>query len=125
MIAVSVVRMMQMAVHQIIDVIAVGNRFMATAGSVDVIGGMGATGVIGRARRRIRFANGEHVLVNVSFMRRMQMAIVEVVDMAVVQDGGVSASRAMDMIMIFVYDVTHLWDFLSVKLGIRWHAPVH
>jgi hypothetical protein len=51
---------------------------------------------------RIGRGYGNHMLIDMVFMRMMQMAVVQVVDVAIVHDSGVAAFLPMEMIMIFV-----------------------
>lgn len=43
-----------------------------------------------------------HMLVDMAFMRMMQMSVVQVVDMVIVHDAGMTALRTVRMIMIVV-----------------------
>lgn len=106
-ITVAVVRVVQVALHQVVDMVAMRDRFMSTAFPMNVTGIVSRTGVTRCALVRVGFADLEYVLVNVARMRRMQVAIVEIVDVTVVQDGSVTTAGAMRMIMIFVNRVTH------------------
>lgn len=106
-IAVAVVRMVQVALHQVVNMVAVRDRLMATAFPMNVAGIMPRTGVIWCALVRVGLAHLKYMLVNVARVRRMQVAIVEIVDVTVVQDGSVTTARAVRMIMIFVNRVTH------------------
>jgi hypothetical protein len=81
--------MVQAAVHQVVGVIAVRDRFVAAAGAMLVAasgrlacGGVGPTDVQG-------------VLIAVVAMLVMQVAVVQVVDMVAVLDGHVAAALAM------------------------------
>lgn len=106
-IAVTVVRMVQVALHQVVDMVTMRDRFMPTAFSMNVAGIMSRAGVIRCALVRVGFTDLKHVLVNVALVQRMQVAIVEIVDVTIVQDCGVTTAGAMRMIMIFVNRVTH------------------
>jgi len=61
-IAVITVRVMQMSIDQVIDVIAVGNRFVAAARAMDVIGVMATALMCWCAGIRIGFAHFDFVL---------------------------------------------------------------
>jgi hypothetical protein len=63
-VAVVAIRVVQMTVHQIVDVIAVGNRLMAAVGTMLVLGAMcsavmtaGAVGRIGRVYFKLVFVD--------------------------------------------------------------------
>lgn len=110
-VAVAVVRMMQVAVHQIVHMVAVRHGLMSTARAVDMTGVMTGAGVIRSASRRVGVAYFEDMLVDVAVVRRMQVAVVQIVDVAVVQNRGVAAACAVRMIMIFVDGVAHSSEF--------------
>ena len=99
-VAVSVVWMMQSAINQIINVIAVWNGCMAAVGAMNVllVVAFGAE----RAFVGIRSADRDGVLVHVVAVRMMQMAVVKIIHVPIVHDGDVSAIFAMDMRMIGV-----------------------
>ena len=74
------------------DVVIVGDRLMATAGSMLV-------GVVGVMRV------SKSVFVVMTVVGMVGMTIVNVVKMAVVLDGGVSAGRSVLVLMVIVYVV--------------------
>jgi hypothetical protein len=86
------VHMVQVAIDQIIDMIAVRHRFMAAAGAVHMAAGQrGGTAIgIGRGYR-------DHMFIDMIAMRVMQMAIMQIINMAFVVDGGVAATGPMHM----------------------------
>ena len=97
-VAVTAVRMVQVAIHEVIDMVVVRYRFMATIGAVDV------SGIVTRCRRgaavRISGADFDNVFIDVIGVRMMQMPFVQVIDVTVVFHGGVPAASAMVMIMM-------------------------
>ncbi|BDC50800.1 hypothetical protein F183_A31160 [Bryobacterales bacterium F-183] len=117
MVAMARMRMMQVAVHQIIDMVSMRHRFMSATRAMDVVGGMRATGMIRSAGGRILSAHTQHMLINMAIVRRMQMPIVEIVHMPVMQDCGMPAARAMGVIVIFVDNVTHLVNVPFTRAG--------
>jgi hypothetical protein len=68
-VAVAFVRVMQMAVDQVVHMIAVRNRLMTAAGSVDVRGIMAATGMRGRACVGIGWAYLDDMLIEMVAVR--------------------------------------------------------
>lgn len=108
MVAMTVVRMVQVAIHEVIDMIAMRHGLVAAAGAVHVVGWMAAASVAGGARCRIRCIDGNHVLVDMVAVRVVQVAIVQVVDVAVVLYGGVPAAGAMDVGMFCVGGAGHV-----------------
>jgi hypothetical protein len=94
-IAMTIMRVMQSAVHEVIDVIAVGHGFVSAARPMR----MRAPG-LRRAARRIGGADLDDMEVDVVAMHVVQAAIVQIIDMAVVAHGGVPAARTMLMCVI-------------------------
>lgn len=99
-VAVIAVRMVEVPVHKIIDVVAVRDRFVAAAGAVDVFGQVRATRVAFGALVRIRAGHGNHVIVTVIPVGMEQMPIAQVVGVAVMLDGGVTAIGAVLVIEV-------------------------
>lgn len=97
----AVVDVVQAAIHQVVDMIAMGDGFVAAIGTMDVIGRMAAALAVG-ALVGIGGTDGEDVLVHVIAMHVVQVAVVKIVDVPVVLDGGVSAIRPMLMAVIGV-----------------------
>jgi hypothetical protein len=91
--------MVQVAVHEIINMIAMRDGLVAAAGSVRVILGVAAAVVRGRAIGRVLAADAQAVLLDSLGPHVMQVAIVQVVDMSLVLDAGVLTRRAMLVIM--------------------------
>lgn len=100
-VAVAVMDMMQPAIHQVVDMIAVGHGFVTAIGSMDVVGRMAAALAMG-AVIRIGRIDLQHVLVHVITVHVVQMAVVEIVDVARVLDGGVATVRTVLVAVIGV-----------------------
>jgi hypothetical protein len=105
MVAMPVVRMMQVAVHQVVDVIAMRDRVVSASGPVAMLAVMGGAPVSVRAGIGVRGADGNHVLVHMAVMRMMQMAVVQVVQMAFVAHDAVTAIGAV-RVLFLVSDVS-------------------
>jgi len=99
-IAMITMRMMQVAVHKVVDVVPMGNRFVSAAWPVYMIGRMAATVMVGRTAIRVFRADLKPVFVNMIAVGMMQMTIMQIVDMVTVPDCSVSAVRPMLMIMM-------------------------
>ncbi|MBA4142462.1 MAG: hypothetical protein H0X43_05510 [Nitrosospira sp.] len=101
-IAMAVMRVMEMAIDQIIEMVAMRYCFMSAPSSMNMFRGVARAfmprGTVFRVERR--YAN--HVFIYVTVVRMMQMAIVQVVDMTIVLYAGMATVRAMWMSMIFV-----------------------
>jgi hypothetical protein len=99
-IAVIAMWMMQVAVHQIVDVIAMRNRFVSATRAVHVIWRVAAAVMGGRASVRVFCAYLKSVLVDMIAMRMVQMAIMQVVDVVAMPDGRVPAARAVLVVVM-------------------------
>ena len=102
------VRVMQMTLDEVVDVVAVGDRFVATVGTVDVVIGVCFARVLGGARRRIGGVYFEGVLIHVVVVNVMQVAVVEIVDVVFMFDGRVSAAFAMYVLVRSVFLAAHV-----------------
>lgn len=91
-----------MPLHQIVHVVAMRHGFMPTIGPMDVIGLMRSAVMVRSASILVWFACLQFVLVNVVSVNVMQMAVVEVIGMAIVLDGRVATIRAVDMNVSFM-----------------------
>ena len=97
-VAVSVMRMMQSAINQIIHVVAVRNGGVAAVGAVNVLSVMAFSSK--RAYVRIGIADGNGVFNHMVAVRMVQMAVVEIIHMSVVHDGKMPAIFAVDVGMV-------------------------
>jgi hypothetical protein len=95
----STVWMMKMVAAPVIDVAAMRHGLVTTARTVNVIGLVPAAAMIGRAPLRVLARYRDHVFVDVIVVRVVQMALVYVIDMAVVMDGGMTAAGTVAVIM--------------------------
>jgi hypothetical protein len=99
-VAVVAVRVVQTAIDQIIEVIAVRHLLVSAAL------------VLAAARRRgtmvrVGRAHGQSVLIVVAVVRRVQTAIVQVIDVVIVLDACVAAVLAVDVLVIVMDLVAH------------------
>jgi hypothetical protein len=99
-ITVIAMRMMEVAVDQIVDVIAVRHRFVSAVRPVNMARIMGAAMVARRTLIRIFRTDLKRVLVYMIAMRMMQVAIMQVIDMIAMFDGRVPAVRAVLMVVV-------------------------
>jgi hypothetical protein len=97
-------RMMQVAVDQIIDMIAMRHRLVTAIRTVLVIARMAAAIMIRRALVGIAGAHVDGVFVEVILMRVMKVAIMEIVHVIAVLYRGVAAARTM-LVGMVVMDV--------------------
>src|ERR1700738_1128402 len=104
------VRMVQAAVHQIVEMVAMRHPFMPAVWTVLV-----GAGDFRRALHGICGVDRDDMLVDVIFMHVVEMAVVKVVDMAIMANSRVPAARAMLVGMIGMMLVgagRHLVSFL-------------
>jgi hypothetical protein len=102
-VAMAVVRVMQMAVDQVVNVIPMGNRRMPTSWTVNMVGRMPLACMSTRAGIGIGNAHFELMLLDLARGGLVvQMAIVQIIDVVPVLDRDVSTIGTMDMVMIFV-----------------------
>jgi hypothetical protein len=87
--------MVQVIANEIVDVVAVRYLLMTAVPAVGVSGVVAITGMLGRALLGMRRIDLHDVLVHVIAVRVMEMTVVQVVHMARVLDGGVTATRSV------------------------------
>ncbi len=115
-VAVAPVRVMQMPVHEVVRVARVWNRFMAAACTVCVPTLMAATGVRWRALIRVALAHTDFMAIGMAVVHVVHMAIMQVICVAVVLDGRMSAARSVCVRVSFVCCASHN-PMLLPKLG--------
>jgi hypothetical protein len=98
-VAVLVVRVMQMPTHQIVDVAAVRDRLMPAARAMHVRGVVLAAVMPRCAVSRVLRPNLERVLVYVVAVRMVQMSVVQEVDVTMMPHGRVTARGAVPMLV--------------------------
>jgi hypothetical protein len=94
-VAVAAVRLMQVAAHQVVDVVTMRHRFVATTWSMGVRFAVGAAGVVRGAGGRISATDGELMLVDMIAVRVVEMPVVQIVDVPLVLNRGVAAIRGV------------------------------
>lgn len=115
-VAVVAVGVVQSAVYEVIDMVTVRHGLVTAAGSVAVLR---LVAVLGRlALGRVLVAHLEHVLLDLAVGRVVQMAVVEVVHVVLVLDGGVSAVGAVLVRVLAVGALmSHRWVPFAVLRG--------
>ena len=103
MVAVLVV---QATVDDVVGVIAVRYGFVATTFAVNVA----VAGVNRMAAVRIGFIDTQSILVVVAVVLMVQVPVVQIIDVAFVFDGSVSAVCAVDVVMMFVGFAGHFFS---------------
>ena len=106
-VAVIAVLVMQTAVDDVVDMIAVRYGFVAATFAVNVA----VAGVNRMAAVRIGVIDAQGMFVVVAVVLMMQVAVVQIIDVAFVFDGSVAAVCAVNVVMMFVGFAGHF--FLS------------
>jgi hypothetical protein len=101
-IAVIAVGMVQTAGDQIVDMVTMRNRFVATARSVNVSSIMSGAAMVCRAAIRVLVAHFNPMFIHMIGVRMVKMAIVEIIHMVPVPDRNVAATGSMRVVMIGV-----------------------
>ena len=100
-VTVAVVGVVEVSVHQVADMVGVGNRFMAAVGAVDVVLGMARANVVGCAGRRVLLRNFDAVVLHGGFTAGMvKVTVVQVIHVVVVLHGGVAAVLAVLVVVM-------------------------
>ena len=114
-VAVITMRMMEMSIDKIVDVIAVRNGLVTAVGPVNVSRFMAAAAMVRCTLGRVGRRDGQLVLFDAAVdIDVVQMTVVQVIDVAVVLDGRVAAVGTVLVVVVFV-DVSHRIDPQSVK----------
>ena len=92
----------QVPLHQVVHVVSMRHGFMPAVGPMDVIGLVRSAVMVRSASILVCFAFLQFVLVNVVSVNVMQMAVVEVIGMAIVLDARMAAIGAVTMDMPFM-----------------------
>ena len=102
-------RVMQVAIHQVIHVIAVRNSLMAAILAMHMLCLMASATLLGIAFVRISIGDlYRMVVVAMPFMRMMQMAILKIVRVITMLDGRMPASRPVHVIVVVVVMMCHV-----------------
>jgi hypothetical protein len=101
-VAVITVWMMEPAVDQIVDVIAMRDRLMAASGPMHMLGVVSRVSEFRRAAGRVLGAHLDDMFFDNVALLMVEMAVVEIVDVVAVLNGDMTASRAVLVRMIGV-----------------------
>ena len=105
-VAVIAVLVMQTAVDDVVDVIAVRYGFVAAAFAVNVT----VAGIDGMAAVRVGFIDTQGVFVVVAVVLMVQVAVVQIIDVAFVFDGSMATVCAVNVVMMFVGFAGHFFS---------------
>lgn len=102
-VAVAIVLVVQVAIDQVIDMVAVRDRRVSASRSMHVVGRVGRAGMSAGAGGWVMSRNLQDMLFDHPVEGRvMQVSIVEVVDMSIMFDCRMPAVFSVDMVMVFV-----------------------
>ena len=104
-------RMMEASIHEVVGVISMRNRFMATIRSMHMSRVMPLRA--GFATVRIGFVNRQTVLIVMAFVGVVQVAVVQIIDVAFVLDRGVAAAGTVFMIVMLV-GMMFFWHIVNL-----------
>ena len=97
------VRMMQVTVDEIVNVISMRHSLMTATRTVDVIRIVATAGVGGGASVRVGVTHFHHVLFHLAILTNvMKVPVVQVVDVVAVLNAGVLAVGSVLVIVVFV-----------------------
>jgi hypothetical protein len=99
-VAVIAVRVVKMSGDPIVHMVAVRHRIVAASGPVDMTRVVPTAAMVGGAAVRVLAWHLDHVLVDMTFVRVVEVTIVQVIGVACVTHGGVSTARAVLMRMV-------------------------
>ena len=106
-VAVVAVGVVEVAIDEIVHVVAVGDRFVATPRAVVVVLRVLATVVSRGTRFRVGTTDRQSVLLDHTAGYMVQVTIVEIIGVAVVLDRRVAAGWPMLMVVLFVVFMCH------------------
>jgi hypothetical protein len=106
-IAVVAVWVVQVAIHEVIHMVAMGHGFVAATFTMNMALLVPAAGVLRRAAYGVCGSYVQGVLVGVALMRMVQVAIVQVVHMVAMLNGRVTTACAVLVAVVVVLLAVH------------------
>lgn len=94
------VRVMQMAVDEIVDVVAMWHSIVAASGAMLMTGLVAGALVVGRTLVGVLARHLDHVLIDMIAVHVMQVAVMQVIDVIAMTHCSMAATRAMLMCVI-------------------------
>jgi hypothetical protein len=115
-VAMPLVGMMKMSLHEIVLMTAVRNRFMSAAGSMRVLTVMRAARMSGRACGRIRTTLRQGVFIDVPLMGTVKMPVMHIVEVTFVLNRDMPTAWTVSMrVLIVRFMVAHLSHLLQLR----------
>ena len=107
-VAVPLVRMMKVSLHEIVFVTAVRNRFMSASSPVRMLTVVRTARMSRGTGGRIRATLRQGMLVHMPLMRTVKMPIVHIIDVTFMFDGGMPTAWTMRMrVLIMRFVIAH------------------
>jgi len=120
-VAMTIVWMVQMPIDQIIDVVAVRNRWVSASRPMHMVGAVARAGMPPGATGRIFAGNLDDMLFHLAVGSGVvQVSIVEVIDMAVVLDSSMATAFAMNVVVVAMMMSHDYSSFLLSSRKIDW-----
>ena len=116
------VRVMQVAIHQVVGVVAVGHGLVAAIRAVDMARLVSAAIVSRGALGGIGGVDRERVLVDVPDVRMMQMPVMQVIGVPIVLDRRMSAAGAVNVIVVGMLLARGLSDLVRHSRTSKWRV---
>lgn len=107
-IAMAIVGIVQVTINEIAYVVSMGNCFMPTARSMDMVSIMTRAVMAVSTCIWIHIGHLDYVLIDMITMGMVKMPIMEIVDVVAVLDGCVTTVWTMDVIVILMNCAIHL-----------------
>jgi hypothetical protein len=107
-VAVVAVRMMEMILDHVIDVISVWNLRMPAVWAVDVFAAVRATLMLWGTSCRVRRTDRDRVLVDVIVVGMVEVSIVQIIDVITVLNRRVATTRGMLVSVSFMHPAVRL-----------------
>lgn len=106
-VAVAIVRVMEVTIHEIVDVVAVRDGRMPAVGTMDMPGIVAVARVVWRTLCRVGAVHVQDMLIHMVAVRMVEVPIVEVVDVVIVRDGSMPTVGPVDVRVIRVNLARH------------------
>ena len=116
-VAMAAMGVVEMPLDEVVGVIAMRNRGMAATGRVDVAGCVTLARVVRGTAGRVRRIDRDRAFVDVVAVYRVQVAVVDIVDVTAVLDGEMAAVGTVRVVVSSVRSVGHGKSFLGRRLA--------
>lgn len=121
------VRVMEMPLHKIVNVVTMRDCGVAAIRPMNVFCGVLRRGKTGRAVIGIPGADRNHMFIHMVAVRMVQMPVVKIIHMALMFDGGMAATRTMNVRMLRVrrasFLLAHNFELVD-RCSTQHHRPV-